>query len=158
AGALSTHADAVLSGLSSVDQRLARAVLLRLCTPERTRAVVSLGELGALAEEGVSVEQVVHHLADARLLLIETGGEREGATVELVHESLIDRWAKLKQWLDESEQDAEFLARLRAAAQQWELSGQAEGLLWRDRAAQDARAWYERRRAEQGAEWRAGLG
>ncbi|MGK3987685.1 protein kinase [Sorangium sp. So ce136] len=163
AGALSTHADAVLSALPLSEQRLARAVLLRLVTPERTRAVVRMEELRELARDGQggaaqAIAQVVQHLADARLLLIETGGEREGTTVELVHESLIDRWAKLEQWLAESEQDAEFLARLRAAAQQWERSGRAEGLLWRDRAAQDARAWYERRRAEQGAEWRAGLG
>jgi hypothetical protein len=106
AGALSAHADTVLSGLSSVEQRLCRAVLLRLCTPERTRAVVSLTELRALTEDSGAVEQVIHRLSDARLVLIETGGEREGATVELVHESLIERWAKLKQWLSESEQDA----------------------------------------------------
>jgi len=148
AGALSTHADAVLSGLSSLDQRLCRAIFLRLVTPERTRLVVSLEELCALAEDGRAVEQVVHHLADARLLLIETSREREGTTVELVHESLVERWAKLKQWLDESELDAQFLARLRAAAEQWEASGKAEGLLWRDRAAEEARVWLERRRAE----------
>jgi WD40 repeat protein/serine/threonine protein kinase len=158
AGALSAHADAVLSGLSSVEQRLCRAVLLRLCTPERTRAVVSLDDLGALTEDSGAVEQVIHRLADARLVLIETGREREGATVELVHESLIDRWAKLKQWLDESEQDAQFLARLRAAAQQWEASAEAEGLLWRDRAAADARAWLKRRQAEQAAGSHLGLG
>ena len=151
AGALSTHADAVLSGLSIADQRLARMVLLRLCTPERTRAVVSLGELRGLAEDSRAVEHVVHLLADARLLLIESGSERDGATVELVHESLIDRWATFKQWLDESEQDAQFLARLRAAAEPWQASGEAEGLLWRDRAAQEARAWLELRRTDQGA-------
>ncbi|MDI3290305.1 protein kinase [Polyangium sp. 15x6] len=148
AGALSTHADAVLSGLSSLDQRLCRAVFLRLVTPQRTRAVVSLEELYALSEDGRAVEQVVHHLADARLLLIETSSEREGTRVELIHESLVERWAKLKQWLDESELDAQFLARLRAAAEQWEASGKAEGLLWRDRAAEEARVWLERRRAE----------
>jgi WD40 repeat protein/serine/threonine protein kinase len=160
AGALSTHADAVLSGLSLVEQRLARAVLLRLCTPERTRAVVSIEELGALAEDGspIEVAQVVQHLADARLLLIETGSEREGTTVELVHESLIDRWAKLKQWLDENEQDAPFLARLRAAAQQWEASEEAEGLLWRDRTAEEARGWLALRRAEPDAGSPVGLG
>ncbi|WP_437963942.1 protein kinase [Sorangium sp. So ce260] len=163
AGALSAHADAVLSALPLAEQRLARAVLLRLVTPERTRAVVRMEELRELARDGQgdaaqAIAQVVQHLAGARLLLIETGGEREGATVELVHDSLIERWPRLGQWLAESEQDAELLARLRAAAQQWEASGQAEGLLWRDRAAEDARAWYQRRRAEQGAEWRAGLG
>ncbi|WP_437579926.1 nSTAND1 domain-containing NTPase [Sorangium sp. So ce887] len=166
AGALSAHADAVLSALPSREQRLARAVLLRLVTPERTRAVVSLDELRELAQDGEgdagdAVVQVVQRLAGARLLLIETGeetgGARDRATVELVHESLIERWPKLGQWLAESEQDAQFLARLRSAAQQWEASGQAEGLLWRDRAAQDARAWHERRGAARGADGRVGL-
>ncbi|MDC0680814.1 nSTAND1 domain-containing NTPase [Sorangium atrum] len=166
AGALSAHADAVLSALPSREQRLARAVLLRLVTPERTRAVVSLDELRELAQDGEgdagdAVVQVVQRLAGARLLLIETGEETGGAsdraTVELVHESLIERWPKLGQWLAESEQDAQFLARLRSAAQQWEASGQAEGLLWRDRTAQDARAWHERRRAARGADGRVGL-
>ncbi|WP_437540591.1 protein kinase [Sorangium sp. So ce367] len=164
AGALSAHADAVLSALPVREQRLARAVLVRLVTPERTRAVVSVDELSELAQDadggraGGAIAQVVQHLAGARLLLIETGGEREGTTVELVHESLIERWARLGQWLAESEQDAQFLARLRAAAQQWEASGHAEGLLWRDRAAKEARAWRERRRAAQGDDWRVGLG
>ncbi|XXT18551.1 protein kinase [Sorangium sp. So ce429] len=170
AGALSAHADAVLSALPAREQRLARAVLLRLVTPERTRAVVSLDELKELAHGGEgdaggagdAIAQVVQHLAGARLLLIETGDEAAGdgrgnATVELVHESLIERWPKLGQWLTESEQDAQFLARLRAAAQQWEASGRAEGLLWRDRAAEDARAWHERHRAEQQAAGRVEL-
>ncbi|WP_437901592.1 nSTAND1 domain-containing NTPase [Sorangium sp. So ce124] len=168
AGALSAHADAVLSSLPSREQRLARAVLLRLVTPERTRAVVSLDELREAAQDGEgaagdAIAQVVQRLAGARLLHIEAGsdeagGARDRTTVELVHESLIDRWPKLGQWLAESEQDAQFLARLRAAAQQWKASGEAEGLLWRDRAAEDARAWYERRRADLGADWHVGLG
>ncbi|WP_433931103.1 protein kinase [Sorangium cellulosum] len=163
AGALSAHADAVLSALPLREQRLARAVLLRLVTPERTRAVVSLDELREMAPDGAgsagdAIAQVVQRLAGARLLLIETGVEREGAIVELVHESLIERWAKLKQWLAENEHDAQFMARLRAAAEQWEASGQADGLLWRDRAAEDARAWLKDRRAAQGDEWRFGLG
>ncbi|XYH98713.1 protein kinase domain-containing protein [Sorangium sp. So ce1128] len=166
AGALSAHADAVLSALPPREQRLVRAVLLRLVTPERTRAVVRMDELHELARGGEgdgaeTIAQVVQHLAGARLLLIgvgaETGGERGGTTVELVHESLIGRWPKLGQWLAESDQDAQLLARLRAAAQQWEASGEAEGLLWHERAAEDARAWYERRRVAQGAGWRAGL-
>ncbi|XXT20325.1 protein kinase [Sorangium sp. So ce429] len=166
AGALSAHADAVLSMLPPHEQRLVRAVLLRLVTPERTRAVVSLDELQELARGGEgdgaeAIAQVVQHLAGARLLLIgvggEAGSERARTTVELVHESLIDRWSKLAQWLAESEHDAQLLARLRAAAQQWEASGRAESLLWRDRAAEDARAWYERRRAELGIDWRVGL-
>ncbi|WP_437734533.1 nSTAND1 domain-containing NTPase [Sorangium sp. So ce1335] len=165
AGALSAHADAVLLALPQGEQRLARAVFLRLVTPERTRAVVSLDELRDAAQGGAgdAVTQVIQRLAGARLLLIEAGDEEPGGArdrtrVELVHESLIDRWPRLGHWLAESEKDAQFRAQLRAAAQQWEASGEAEGLLWRDRAAEDARAWYRRRRDEQGDGWRAGLG
>ncbi|HTN92751.1 MAG TPA: protein kinase, partial [Sorangium sp.] len=166
AGALSAHADAVLSALPLRDQRLARAVLLRLVTPERTRAVVGMDELHELGRGGAGegaepVAQVIQHLAGARLLLIAAGagagGDGGGTTVELVHESLIERWPKLALWLAESEQDAQLVARLRAAARQWEASGEAEGLLWRDRAAEDARAWYERRRAAPGTDARVAL-
>ncbi|WP_437915025.1 protein kinase [Sorangium sp. So ce302] len=158
AGALSTHADAVLSRLPAPDQRLARAILLRLVTPERTRAIVSAADLLDLAEGGgEAVTQVLHHLAGARLVHIESSGEREGTTVELVHESLIDRWAKLRRWLEENEQDAQFLSRLRAAAQQWEASGEAEGMLWRDRAAEEAAHWLKRARAERGDSAHAAL-
>jgi WD40 repeat protein/serine/threonine protein kinase len=157
AGALSAHADAVFAGLAPREQWLCRAILLRLVTPERTRAVVSLGELQTLSREGNALGQVIHRLADARLLLVEPSGGREGTTVELVHESLIERWPALRQWLDESEQDAQFLARLRATAQQWEASGEAEGLLWRDRPAEEARAWLGRHRGDQRAGAPAGL-
>ncbi|MFZ6179128.1 protein kinase domain-containing protein [Nannocystis pusilla] len=158
AGALSTHADAVLSTLAPREQQLARAILLRLVTPERTRAVVSLAELRALAPGGDAAVQAVQRLAAARLLLIGAGDERDGATVELVHESLVERWARLRQWLDESRQDAQFLARLRAAAQQWRASGRAEGTLWREDAAEEARVWLDRRRRAPEAAARLPLG
>ncbi len=158
AGALSTHADAVLAGMSVGEQRLARAIFLRLVTPERTRAMVRLDELGTLSEDVSAVEHVVQLLAEARLLAIEAGGDREGKTVELTHESLIERWAKLKSWLDENEKDAVFLAELRNASTQWEKNGQAEGFLWRDRAAIEAGLWFDRRKAEVGAEGSLGIG
>jgi WD40 repeat protein len=160
AGALAAHADAVLARLPAPEQRLVREIFLRLVTPERTRAVVSLDELHGLGDEagrrGGAVERVVQRLVEARLLAVETGREHDGTTVELVHESLIERWPQLGRWLDESAQDVRFLARLRAAAQQWRAGGEAEGLLWRGGPALEARTWLERR-AERGARG-AGLG
>ena len=144
AGSLSTHADAVFAALSPPDQRLCQTIFLRLVTPERTRALVSVPELASLAEPAAA-EALVQHLCGARLLLLEIGGTSGPTTVELVHESLIQRWPRLARWLDESTADAQFLARLRAAASQWLAGGEAPGLLWRDRAAAEARGWYERR-------------
>jgi hypothetical protein len=77
-----------------------------------------------------------------RLVVIERGAEGADRTVELVHESLIDRWPTLARWLAENRDDAVFLARLRSAAQAWEKHARNEGLLWREALAQEARLWY----------------
>jgi WD40 repeat protein/serine/threonine protein kinase len=148
AGALATHADAVLAGMSSARQVLARAVLERLVTPERTRALVSVAELRALHRDPDTVDDIVQHLATMRLVVIERGDEGEEHTVELVHESLIDRWPTLARWLSENQEDAAMLARLRGAARDWERGGRAAGLLWSGEAAREAHAWQLRYRGE----------
>ena len=137
---MATRADIVVAGLSAPEQQLCRAIFLRLVTPERTRAIVTKRELEALAEDAAAVNAVIQHLCDARLLQLDTGGEKGSAKLELVHESLIERWPTLGRWLGENADDAQFLARVRAAASQWEASGEPSGLLWRDRAAEDVRA------------------
>ncbi len=154
-GALASHADAVIAALAPAGQALARAVLLALVTPERTRAVVSLRELGELAGAARKVDDVeylVTHLAQARLLVIQTGGQTDAAdtadtaaaTVEIVHESLIHTWPLLRRWLDENQDDAAFRDELRSAAKQWQARGRRAGLLWRGEAMEEARRWHRR--------------
>ncbi|ACY13758.1 serine/threonine-protein kinase [Haliangium ochraceum] len=161
-GALARHADRVLAELPAQDQILARALLLHLVTPERTRAVMPLDELtelvatagappvdGAGASAGgtrAAVGRLVEHLVNARLLVVQTG--EGGTTVELVHESLIHGWPRLMRWLDESQEDAHFLAELRAAARQWDTRRRPGGLLWRGEAAAEARRFAQRFRGE----------
>jgi serine/threonine protein kinase len=142
AGALARHADAVLAGMSKAQQALARAVLERLVTPERTRAVVSVTELRALHGDPGAVDHVVQHLATMRLLVIARDADGADHAVELVHESLLDRWPTLARWLAEDQEDAAFVARLRSAAQEWEKRDRDEGLLWRGAPASEARRWH----------------
>jgi WD40 repeat protein len=148
AGALAGHADTVLAGMSAAQQAVARGVFERLVTPERTRALVSLAELHALRSDPQRVDGVVQHLTAMRLVVVERGAEAADASVELVHESLIDRWPTLVRWLDENQDDAALLARLRAGARDWERHRQAAGLLWTGEVAQEARAWRQRYRGE----------
>jgi WD40 repeat protein/serine/threonine protein kinase len=131
-GALAGHADSVIAALGSNERRSARAVLLRLVTPERTRAVVDRGDL--LELDGAAT--VLDRLIEARLVALE--GTAEASTVELVHESLIEAWPTLSQWLDDEQDDAQFRARLRIAAKEWEASHFDEGLVWRGDVAADA--------------------
>jgi hypothetical protein len=146
-GALASHADAVIAGLPGAAQALARSVLLGLVTPDRTRAVVTLPELGELVRAPAEVEHLVTHLARARLLVIHTAGEAGaagGATVEIAHESLIHSWPRLRRWLDEHQDDADFLDELRSAAKQWQAHGRTADLLWRGEAAAQARRRLQR--------------
>jgi eukaryotic-like serine/threonine-protein kinase len=142
AGALATHADEVVAKLSQSDQKTVRAIFQRLVTPERTRAIVDVAELRDIAPD---VPRIVADLVEARLLVIQT---RAAGAVELVHESLITSWPTLRRWLDENQDDAAYLAQLRAAAKQWDTRGREPGLLWRDDALDEARLWRHRYQAE----------
>jgi serine/threonine protein kinase len=148
AGALARHADSVLSGLSAQGHALARAVLLRLVTPERTRAIVSLDELGELSQDKSELRRAIDQLIQARLLVVQTGGGATGATVELVHESLIHTWPTLKRWLDEGQEDSAFLEQLRNAARQWKQMKRDGELLWRGEMVEEARRFQRRYRGE----------
>jgi len=146
AGALASHADSVLSELSPQSQALARQLMLRLITPERTRAIVSLAELQELSPQPGDVQRLVDHLVTARLLVSQTAadGSAQGSTVEIVHESLIHSWPTLRRWLDETQEDAQFVEQLRVAAKQWHGKGRDAGMLWRGETADEAIRWARR--------------
>lgn len=147
-GALATHADEVLASLSQGDQRLVRAVLLRLVTSDGTRAIVDVTELEGLSQTSGEVRRLVDHLVTARLLAVQSRGDAEGPAVEIVHESLISGWPRLRRWLDEGHEDAAYLEQLRAAARQWDARSRAQGLLWRGDAMEEARLWRRRYQGE----------
>ena len=140
-GALATHADEVLAGLSAQDQHLVRAMCQRLVTPERTRAIVDATELRDISPD---IDRIISLLVAARLLVVHAQREGGSAAVELVHESLIKTWPALRRWLDETQEDAAFVAQLRTAAKQWDQKGRVQGLLWRNEAMEEARLWWSR--------------
>jgi len=153
AGALASHADAVIAECSQREQVLVRAVFLRLITAERTRAIVPVGELYELSTDPGELHRVLDRLVRSRLLVGQTtttanGGASVGSTVELVHESLIHGWPLLRRWLDETQEDAGLLEQLRNAAKQWQAKGYARDLLWRGAAVQEAKHWHSRYRGK----------
>ena len=142
AGALATHADAVLNEMPSSSQDLARAIFLRLITPERTRAIVSMSELDELSHDAEELKRVVNQLVQARLLVVQTSGGN--STVEIVHESLVHTWPTLKRWLDETGEDAPFLEALRNATKQWQAKDYDRDQLWHGKQADEAERFMEK--------------
>ena len=144
AGALASHADRVITDLGAQKLPLVRAVMLRLVSPERTRAIVPLSELRELSREVGEVQRLVDQMVDARLLVVQTLEGGKGSTVEIVHESLVQNWPALRRWLDENQDDAELIDQLRTAARQWHAKGRDVGLLWRGDTAEEAKKFRKR--------------
>jgi serine/threonine protein kinase len=139
AGALASHADRVVSDLGPQKTPLVRALLLRLVTAERTRAIVPIAELRELSREVGEIQRLIDHLVDARLLVVQTLEGGKGSTVEIVHESLVQGWPTLRRWLDENQDDAALVDQMRVAARQWQAKGYDTGLLWRGESAAEAK-------------------
>jgi serine/threonine protein kinase len=144
AGALASHADHVVQEIGTNKQGLARAILLRLVTGERTRAIVPMDELRTLSREVGEVQRLIDHMVDARLLVVQTLEGGKGSTVEIVHESLIHNWPTLRRWLDETQEDAQLVDTLRVAARQWQAKGRSADLLWRGDTAEEATKFKKR--------------
>ncbi|MBV8759142.1 MAG: protein kinase [Deltaproteobacteria bacterium] len=144
AGALASHADNVVQELGPSNHGLVRAILLRLVSPERTRAIVPMDELRELSREVGEVQRLVDQMVDARLLVVQTLEGGKGSTVEIVHESLIVNWPTLRRWLDETQEDAALVDQLRTAARQWNAKGRSADLLWRGETADEAKKFKKR--------------
>ena len=137
AGALAYHADAVLSGLTHAELGLARSMLLRLVTPEETRRSEPRSAL--LEGLGQGAGAVLDRLSSSRLIAVKRSEEGEGEEeLELVHESLIDRWTRLRRWIDESREDLVFLAEVGQAAELWSRRGLRQSEVWQGEALRDA--------------------
>ena len=135
AGALSRHADRVLARMSLAGRGAARALLLRLVTAEGTRVERSEEEL-IEGSEG-SVHAALRALVEGRLLHTRTvGGE---ARWEIAHDSLIESWGTLRDWLDDDIGHRVVRKRLEEASLDWERLGRTREVLWGQRQLDETR-------------------
>jgi len=144
-GALASHADSVLGGLSPAQLQLARQILLRLVTSEFTRRVVRRTALLAGLSGG---DEVLSRLTRARLITARRSSlprdrppgpdDEIDAELELAHESLIQRWRTLARWLEGGQEERLFLEEVGDAARVWSRRGCREGDLWSGETLKDA--------------------
>jgi formylglycine-generating enzyme required for sulfatase activity len=124
-GALARHADGVLESLLPEQRAAAKKLLLRLVTPERTRARRSAAELVAFGKPALDA------LVRGRLVVA-----RDDA-FELAHERLIDGWPTLAGWVSNTAEAIAAHDRLSAAALAWERLGRTRDGLWAQRQLAD---------------------
>jgi len=125
-GALASYADQVYASLGPDEQERARSALLQLVQPgegtEDTRRVAARDELGDENWE------LLQRLADRRLVV--TGQDAAGnVTAEVVHETLIQKWGRFREWMEADRAFRSWQERLRGNLHQWQESGREAGAL-----------------------------
>jgi formylglycine-generating enzyme required for sulfatase activity len=136
AGALSRHADGVLARMAPAEREAARALLLRLVTAEGTR--VERGEAELIGGSEGSSRAALHALVEGRLLHTRTvGGE---ARWEIAHDSLIESWGTLRDWLDDDIGHRVVRKRIEEVSAEWERLGRTREVLWGQRQLAEASA------------------
>ncbi|QRO01307.1 protein kinase [Archangium violaceum] len=136
AGALSRHADGVLARLSPAEREAARRLLLQLVTGDGTRIERGEEEL-VEASDGASLV-ALRALIEGRLLHTRTA--RGQPRCEIAHDSLIESWGTLRDWLDDDIGHRAVRKRLEAASAEWDRLMRTREALWGQRQLDEARA------------------
>ncbi len=148
-GALAQHAEATLERIGSEREPTVRELFRNLVTAQQTRYVIDSGELLSVFPEQQRGDagEVLRILVDARLL---TSFEVEGPDgerqhrIEVVHESLLQRWPRLVRWQAQDADGALLRDQLRQVARLWDEKGKPADLLWTGTTFREFQVWRER--------------
>jgi WD40 repeat protein len=147
-GALTNYTDKKYSELNPDEQKQLRRIFIQLVRPseggEDARRLATKNELG---EANWSL---VKKLADARLVVTSQNAARQETveTVEIVHETLIQNWDVLEEWMKEDREFRAWQERLRTSMSEWVSAGRNEGLLLRVLPLEKSIDWRDKRNEE----------
>lgn len=153
-GALHEQAENLFMALNETEQNLARHALLAMVqigenTPD-TRKRIQIDELIADSDDPVHLEKVLLHLAGTTinpashitgLRLITLSGDEDGVRhAEIVHEALLQRWNRLREWIESNRDNLRIRERIRERMRLWqENNNRNDRLLPRGSELEDGR-------------------
>lgn len=143
-GSLASHADQVFAGLETDEQAQTQRIFVQMVHPgagtEDTRRLARRDELGS------ADWMLVQRLAGEQARLLVTDQDEAGReTVEVIHEALLQRWGRLRGWMESDRAFRVWQEHLRAGIRQWQASSQDEGALLRGAPLTEAENWLFKR-------------
>ncbi len=145
-GALLHYANEVYEDLlNSWPESAFRHIFVQLVQPSNqthSKRVATFEQIGQLHWK------LVEELANAQLVVTKVDKHSQQKTVELVHESLISQWGRLRNWIDQEREFQGWQEKLAEEAKRWEVTHQDAGLLLRgtrlDEAAEKMKKYTKR--------------
>jgi len=150
-GAIARTAETAFKQLNKEQKALAENIFLRLVGLGKeiapTRRRVQLTELVPQQHQLQPVRQVLQILSEARLVTLSTSGDGQtdpntnsSVQVELAHESLIQEWTRLAEWLKENQTWLTLRNNLSDAALRWQTLDRDADVLFRGRLLEQVTA------------------
>jgi hypothetical protein len=141
-GALAQQADRLFDALPRADQATAHTIfttrLIGVLGDDRyTRTVVRVGDLETDDAPASSVQRVVDHFTRGRILTTSTSADG-AAAVEIVHDTLMREWPRLRDWLAETTAIRAAVARVTRNAIEWDDNDRASSFLASGRRLDEA--------------------
>lgn len=123
-GALATRAETEFNQLDEDSRGLLRKMFIHcLVQPGEgssdTRRRATRGELLAEGTDKARIEALLNQWIDAHLLTSHYDARRKEEMVDVAHEALISRWARIHNWMEADRETARHLARLRRLSRTW---------------------------------------
>lgn len=132
---LAQTADEVIDFLSPSDRALARRVLLRLTQPgdgtEDARVPARFTQLLASVDETDRVRRVIDHLATQRLVVVDAHPDGADSTIDVIHESLLRSWPRLRGWIDDRRDSLRLQRAIHLDTAAWNEHDRDESYLYR---------------------------
>ncbi|QDT35974.1 nSTAND1 domain-containing NTPase [Stratiformator vulcanicus] len=138
-GAMSKKAEDLYAELDGNRQKELQRIFMRL---------VSIGDQSELTRRREDLSHfddnqkaTAEHFIQARLLTTSYVERADDQAVEVAHEALIDRWDRLKDWAEESNDFLRWRQRLEMQVEQWLTQGRDQGALLRGGPLVEAEDW-----------------
>jgi WD40 repeat protein/serine/threonine protein kinase len=132
-GAMARRADELFLSLTPEQQEIARQIFLRLVQigdgSEDTRRRAQRAELNQINDDKSLIGDVIDQFSQHRLITLDYERATRAPTVEVAHEALIQRWERLRAWLDTSRDELRLYRRLSATTTEWKNSGREPSFL-----------------------------
>jgi serine/threonine protein kinase/WD40 repeat protein len=140
---LALYAEDVFKGLNETEQNLTELLFLKLVSSRVPDVTLQTPPRLIIARSTLESNtwDVVKKLADKRLLVTDRTANED--TVEIVHESLIEHWPRLKDWIQSHRDFLQWHFDLRTANKKYRIRKSAEFLL-KGSDLEEAKKWLDR--------------
>jgi uncharacterized protein YjbI with pentapeptide repeats len=147
-GALASKAKSLYDALNPDQQQIARSAFLSLIQlnddNKATRRRARISELMTSTHDEQAVREVINRFVNPNVwILVTSSNKDEVEMVEIAHETLINNWRELREWLDAQGESLSKKRKIEDAALEWKNRNKSKDYLLQGRILRDAKEFQK---------------